>query len=76
MKLCNELGKYYSIDKIKYWGVFVWNLKEEDDLYNGGCNLFDIYPYEIFYFENHTIKHDALPIVKKIQEKLIEMDKL
>lgn len=69
--LTDRLRPWYDIDKIKSWGVFVWS-KSEGNPY-GGANVFDIYKDEICYFvEGHVIPDEAWPIIREIQEKLIQ----
>ena len=67
------LCKYYDIDKVKTYGVYVWNkAKELDDQWN----VFDIYSDEIMMWdEEHKIIEEAKPIIEKIQLKLKEVDK-
>lgn len=62
------LRKYYDIDKVKPWAVYIY---DKDDSKNTDNGLFDIYKDEIvFYTNNHTIIEEAKPIIKKIQEVL------
>ena len=64
------LEKYYDIDKVKPWVVYVY---DKDDSKNKDWGLFDIYKNEIiFYTDNHTIIEEAKPIIKMIQELLEE----
>lgn len=64
------LEKYYDIDKVKSWGVYVY---DKDDSKNKDWGLFDIYKNKIvFYTDDHTIIEEAKPIIKKIQELLEE----
>ena len=67
------LRKYYDIDKVKTYAVYVWN--KANDL-NEQENVFDIYSNEIVMWnEEHEIIEEAKPIIKKIQDKLKEFDK-
>ncbi len=64
------LRKYYYIDKVKSWVVYVY---DKDDSKNKDWGLFDIYKNKIvFYTDNHTIIEKAKPIIKKIQKYLEE----
>ena len=68
-ELTDRLSPWYSIDKIKSWAVFIWS-KDRPEGYN--CNLFDIHKDEICYFsEDHVIPDEAWPIIREIQEMLI-----
>lgn len=66
--LCEKVDKlrpYYDIDKIKSYGVFVWN--KADNLDNQD-NVFDIMGDKIvFYTDDHTIIEEAKPIIEDIQ---------
>ena len=69
-KTVQPLRKYYDIDKVKMWVVYVY---DKDNSKNKDWGLFDIYKNEIvFYTDNHTIIEEAKPIIKKIQELLEE----
>lgn len=69
IKAVDELRPYYDIDKIKPYGVYVWM---KTDYQN---NVFDIYKNEIyFYNRNHKIPEEALPIIRKIQELLLDLE--
>lgn len=66
--LCEKVSKlypYYDIDKIKDYGVYVWNKADNLDDQD---NIFDIMSDEIvFYTDDHTIIEEAKPIIKDIQ---------
>lgn len=66
--LCEKVSKlypYYDIDKIKDYGVYVWNKADNLDDQD---NIFDIMGDEIvFYTDDHTIIEEAKPIIKDIQ---------
>ena len=67
------LYKYYDIDKVKTYSVYVWNKANESD---DQWNVFDIYSDEItMWDEEHEIIEEAKPIIEKIQLKLKEVDK-
>jgi len=74
VELCaisRELNEWYSVDKVKTFGVYVWTkLENEDDDYN----VFDIYVDDVeMYDDEHRILEEAEPIIKRIQDKLEEM---
>lgn len=66
--LCEKVSKlypYYDIDKIKTYGVYVWN---KADNFDDQDNIFDIMSDEIvFYTDDHTIIEEAKPIIEDIQ---------
>lgn len=73
VKTVEPLRKYYDIDKVKTYGVWVWNKEDEEEKQ---WNVFDIYSDEIvMYDKEHVIIEEAKPIIAKIQEKLKEFDK-
>lgn len=66
------LELYYDIDKIKSYSVYVWT-KDEDE-YDLGENVFDIMKNEIvFYNKEHKIPEEVMPIIRRIQQELIEV---
>lgn len=70
--ISRELRPYYSVDKVKSYSVYVWNLGDiEDDDHE---NIFDIMADEIVFYKKHEIVEDAKPIIEKIQSKLKEMN--
>lgn len=65
VNITSELYSYYDIDKIKMYGVYVWN--KADDIDNQE-NIFDIYADEIqFWTDDKYIIPEALPIIERIQ---------
>ena len=69
-ELIKELELYYDIDKVKSWAVFVWTKSDND--YDLGENLFDICKDEIiFYNKEHKIPEEVIPIIKRIQQELV-----
>lgn len=66
-KSVEPLKKYYNIDKIKSYSVYIWN--KSDDIEESE-NLFDIQSNRIIYYEDVKIIEEAKPIIKKIQKKL------
>lgn len=78
--LAHQLEPWFDIDKVKPYSVYVWTKGEDldDDEYPFGENVFDIYADDIqFYRCNHCwrLPNEAMPIIKKIQEKLKEIEK-
>ena len=75
--LAHELTPWFDIDKVKPYAVYVWS-KDFDDPDNPfGENIFDIYhDYLQFYRSSRCYKlpNEAMPIIKKIQEKLKEIE--
>lgn len=63
IRIVKPLYKYYDIDKIKPYAVYVWD-KEDDK------NIFDICDNEIVLYEDVEIIEEAKPIIKKIQQQL------
>ena len=65
VQISNELLTYYDIDRIRFYSIYVWTKGEN------GENVFNIHKDEIIYYDkNHKIVKDALPIIKRIQDKL------
>ena len=72
-EIAGEILPYYDIDKTKTYAVYIWN--KADNL-EDQWNVFDIYSNEIvMYDKEHEIIEEAKPIIKKIQDKLKELDK-
>lgn len=68
--ISKEIELYYDIDKIKPYSVYIWTKENE-----GNKNVFDIEANEIvFYDETHIIMEKVKPIIKKIQDKLKEIE--
>lgn len=74
VELVEPLKEYYDIDKIKPWGVFVWNKSEGTDFdFENDENLFDILADKIIFYGNNNenaIIEETKPIIEKIQEQL------
>lgn len=71
----NELRPYYGVDKIKWYSVYVWTKESYIGAYDNE-NVFDIQKDKIVYYvKDHVIIEEAKPIIKKIQMKLLELDK-
>lgn len=72
LKISRELLPYYDIDKVKSHSVYVWT-KDNGDY--EGENVFDIISNKIiFYIEGHQIPKEAMPIIKRIQFQLGEIE--
>ena len=70
--ISNEILPYYDIDKVKPYSVYIWSKENPNGF---GENLFDIEVNRvIFYNKQHRIVKDAIPIIKKIQYKLKEIE--
>ena len=83
-KLAYELAPWFDIDKVKSYAVYVWYRPTKEDLkhpnYPGdefGWNAFDIYADYLQFYRCDwpwRLPNEAIPIIKKIQEKLMEME--
>lgn len=70
-----EILTYYDIDKIKPYSVYIWTKPCNDN--EDGKNVFDITSDNIiFYDKNHKIIEEVIPIIKSIQSKLKEIEKV
>ena len=74
-EICEEIKQYYDIDKIKTYSVYIWTKDSSNDAYDG-YNTFDILTDELQFYTEHEVIEEAKPIIKRIQEKLKEMEKL
>lgn len=75
VEISKEILRYYDIDKIKPFAVYIWTKPYDDN--DDGENVFDIYDDEIvFYNKEHKIIEEALPIINSIQYKLKEIGNL
>ena len=75
--LANELRPWFDIDKVKPYSVYVWTKDDSNPECPFGENVFDIYAdYLQFYpcIKPWELPNEAVPIIKKIQEKLKEID--
>lgn len=73
VQIVNEIKPYYKVDKIKTDAVYICT--KEGGYMGYGENVFDISYDEIdFYVEDHVIPEEVMPIIKKIQSKLKELD--
>lgn len=82
VSVSNEMRQWYDIDKIKCYSVYIWS--KETDTYCGD-NIFDIQADEIVCysywssgehkcFDESLIVEEAKPVIKRIQEKLREIE--
>lgn len=82
--IANELRKYYDIDKIKPYSIYVWSKNSTGDY---GDNIFDITADKIVFYENlekfdgsnydeSIIVKESNPIIERIQLKLKEIKNL
>lgn len=73
VKLSKELHSYYDVDKIKPYSVYVWN---KGDIEDDDENIFDIMADKIVFYGihgEHDLVEESRLIIKKIQDKLKEM---
>lgn len=60
--LAHELERFYEVDKVKCWGVFIW---EEDE------NIFDIFSDGIsWYVKERPLKEGSEEIINQIIDVL------
>ena len=64
-----EILPYYDIDKVKDYSVYIWTKAEDESE-----NVFDIQADKIIFYEKHQIPEEVMPIIKKIQNKLMELE--
>lgn len=65
-EISQKLRKYYGIDKVKPWAVFVYSKENEED-------VFDILKDKLIFYNGYkqtNINKEALPIIKQIQNQL------
>ena len=80
-EIAKEIKTYYDIDKVKTFAVYIWTKGDKNaDPFSDeywGENVFDIYADQIVFFDkNHKIPKEVMPIIKKIQGKLKEIENL
>lgn len=83
-RLADELETWFDVDKVKPYGVYVWNRPSEEDLKHPNCpydefgeNVFDIFADHLQFYHSSwpwRLPNEAMPVIKKIQEKLVEID--
>ena len=81
--LAYELEPWFDIDKVKSTSVYVWYRTSEEDLNHPnypygefGFNAFDIFPDCLQFYSCSwpwRLPNEAMPIIKKIQDKLMEI---
>lgn len=70
LELTSKLERWYIINKVTWYVVYVHDIDDPE------INLFDIWSDEIVMFDDdHTIPAKAMAAVRKIQEKLKEIDR-
>lgn len=73
--LAHELQPWFDIDKVKPYSVYVWTRDYDDpDL---GENVFDICSDHLQFYhcmKPWSLPNEAMVIIKKIQEKLKEIE--
>lgn len=74
--LAHELSPWFDIDKVKSYSVYVWTKDSDDPDCPYGENVFDIFPDYLQFYQctkPWCFPNEAFPIIKKIQEKLMEI---
>lgn len=65
-ELAKKLNQCYEVDKIKSYGIYVWDIHNGEDQ-----NVFDIYEDRIHYYvDNYQLKKESLDLIKQIQNEL------
>lgn len=72
VELVKPLYRWYDIDKVKSYGVFVWT---KNALENEGWNVFDINDNGIYFYNEKEynecdIPVGAFPVIREIQNYL------
>ena len=71
VEVSKRLYPYFGIDKIKDYGVYVW--EKTNDGY--GRNVFDVFKDYIYVYEKlFKIPKEVIPTIIEIQNKLTEID--
>ena len=76
--LAHELAPWFDIDKVKPYSVYVWTKDIDDPDCPFGENIFDICEDRLCFYQctkPWELPNEAVPIIKKIQEKLQEINK-
>lgn len=74
--LSHELTPWFDIDKVKPYSVYVWTKEGRDPDCPFGENVFDIFEDRLHFYQctkQWELPNEAIPIIKKIQEKLKEI---
>ena len=75
--LSHELTTWFDIDKVKPYSVYVWTKDSKDLDCPLGENVFDIFEDRLQFYQCNRpweLPNEAMPIIKKIQDKLKEID--
>lgn len=75
--LAHELQPWFDIDKVKTYSVYVWTKDCDDPDCPFGENVFDIYEDYLQFYQctkPWQLPNEAIPIIKKIQDKLCEIE--
>lgn len=75
--LTDELRPWFDIDKVKPYSVYVWTKLCDDPDCPFGENVFDIYADYLQFYQctkPWRLPNEAFPVIKKIQEKLREIE--
>ena len=76
-RLAYELSPWFDIDKVKPWSVYVWTKDSSNPDCPFGENVFDIYHDGLQFYpctKPWCLPNEVIPIIKRIQEKLKEID--
>lgn len=68
--LSHKLDQYYSTDKVKEYGIYVWGR----DSQGHNTNIFDIYSSGIRVWQPCIIFPDSLPVITEIIRHLLKME--
>lgn len=74
--LSHELNPWFDIDKVKPYSVYVWTKDTNRPDFVHGENVFDIFHDRLHFYQclnQWELPEEAMPIIKKIQDKLKEI---